>query len=300
MSLAYLPPSELSPQINIFTVNTMFNGHADALRSSPPEIFVTPPSPEVCSTIDMDQVSAPILIIPGHDPIITTLTSGQMIDLFPTVHIHFDHRYPAVALLPAASVSYKGLVYALRWREADISQGHGTKRNLTECIEIYQALAFLGNRQDSEVLQPLGNIILAEIEQGLIFEDVQGIWRLRHYPFTERFITSMLRELVDEYDDMSEEEISFHGRTSADAEIEKMAAEAAAIFEWLGKENELRERFKCVQERMRLSEVQAKRDRRKAVVLGVDSSQSQVPVILYPARHSHARRVQPRLVNTLE
>lgn len=252
------------------------------------------------TAVDIRQMLTPILIIPDNEPITTTLTPKQVAELLPSIHIYLDPHNPIVALLPAVSVSYKGLVHALRWREADIAEHHDMQRDLTECIEMYQALAFLGNNPDSDVLQLLEDTIQAEIERGLDLEEVQAIWGLRYYPFTDRFIKSMLRRLVHEYESMVEEKTDFHGRTSADAEIGELAAEAASIFEWIDKEKELRERFKCLQTSMRLREMQAKRERRMAVVLGRYSPQSQVPVVIRQAKPIDVRRVYPRLVTILK
>lgn len=286
--------------------------HPRALMSNPPDVFfsppkvlVSPPSPltHMFTIYDQSQatksaknITSPLLVIPGHEPITTTLTPQQLSDLMPTLHIYIHELYPAVALLPAASLSYNGVQKALRWREADDAQYQGIKSDLVEFIEIYQALAYLGNNPNSHNLVQLDEAIRAEISQGLHFSEVQKIWDLRHLPFTEHFITAMMKQLVIDYKHLGEEETCFYGLTTSDAMLAILLADTHKLFEWIGGEKELRERFKCTQARMELETKRAKRNRRMAMALAMRNSEMSTAAIISTARRVTFRRAPPRLI----
>lgn len=212
------------------------------------------------------RITSPMLIIPGYAPISTTLTPDQLDELLPTLRIYIDSAFPSIALLPAVGVSHHGLEQALRWREADIAQQHnGKESDLVEFVEICQALAFLGNGPTSRTLWSLERVLRAAFEDSLTLEECQQLWALRHLPFTEKWIDSMLRRLATEgeYPATTEEmnELFYHGRLETDKELHVIWMEVLSIFKWIFEDKELLQRFKCMQAK---SKMEAKRARRRA------------------------------------
>lgn len=288
--------------LGILNMSGIQSNHPQALRSSLPGVSSTPHSPEPLSTSVeysstdtalSDRIVPSVLVVPEHESIISTLGHEQFTELLPTLHIYMNPLRPNVAVIPADLVSYNGLIQALRWREADDSQS--MQGSLAECIEIYQALSFFGNKTDSQSLRLLEELIQAEIEGGLSLADVQNIWSLRRYPCTDRFVNSMLKQLVADREMTEDNDTIFFGRTSADAELDELLAETAAIFQWIEEDQELGKRFKCMQARTEGNKAQMKRDRRMAIVLGRSSPPSNMPIIITQARQ--ARRARPHLIN---
>ena len=237
-----------------------------------------------------------MIMIPGKEPITTTLTPEELTKLLPTLHTYIEPSQPSVVNLPANSIYYDGLVRALRWREAGDTKFPGIQGKVVEFIQNHQALAFLGNKPEERPLALIAKGIQQEIQRGLGLEEVQGIWALRHYLFTEQFVEGMLKYLVSEHERMSEEETTFHGRTSADAELDSLIAESCAVFAYVDKEEELHERFVSMQAREQFRAKQAKRDRRLAMVLQKPSAGANPPTILGQARPTLAWKALPQLI----
>ncbi|KAJ4356015.1 uncharacterized protein N0V89_004041 [Didymosphaeria variabile] len=227
-----------------------------------------------------------MLVIPGYLPITTTLNPTQLGELLPILHIYIDPALPNIALLPAASISYNGLEQALRWREAEIEQGsyEGMESNLIEIIEIYQALAFLGNKPTSQNLWSLDRVIRAAFEDGLLLAECQHMWALRYLPHTENWIDLMFRRLATDYESGvadAMDELAFYGRLEADEELRAMCTEILSIFEWIDEDDELLRRLKCVEARMVM---EAKRARRIAKMSKMRHGRSSAPGQLWPQK----------------
>ncbi|KAJ4297761.1 hypothetical protein N0V90_005656 [Kalmusia sp. IMI 367209] len=243
------------------------------LRSSPPEIFVSPPTP-VNATKSMynipraissaECITSPLIVISGYEPLTTTLTLQQLTELLPTLHIYIEPQYPSIALLPAAGVSYNGLKSALHWREADLEQrSEDMESTLPLAIEMYQALAFLGNKPMSRTLRLLERKIQGEIDEDLSLCEYQHLWELRHLPFTERFICAILAQLagIDARITAIALEIGHQAQFNGDRELEALFNELLYVLSWVECDEELRQRVARMQEKM---ELQAKRERAHA------------------------------------
>lgn len=242
------------------------NRHPQPLCSSPPEVFITAPQPHALTT-SQARILSPIIVIPGHSPIITTLTPSELHQFLPNLHIYIEPSLPGIALLSAASVSHVGLEQALRWREADNESYTGMHSNLLEIIHIYQALAFMGNKPTSQNLRPLERIIRGAFEEDFLLEELQHLWTLRHLPFTEKWVDLMIRRLATEIETMEAEgpvDVVFEGRLEADEELRAKYVELYSIFKWIDKDEELLQRWKCVRARMAM---EAKRARRIAKMM---------------------------------
>ncbi|KAF2712554.1 hypothetical protein K504DRAFT_464643, partial [Pleomassaria siparia CBS 279.74] len=115
-------------------------------------------------------------------------------------------------MLPDHSVSYAGLCTALKWRENEMmapERERGEERRddgddlkmettLPGLVEIYNALSFLGNAQSSQILTRVAQQIGVEMRDPLAIgqEEYQRVWSLRHLPFTERWVHSVIEALV--------------------------------------------------------------------------------------------------------
>jgi hypothetical protein len=237
------------------------NGHPQPLRSSPPSIFITAPVLHAFTT-SQARIISPMIVIPGCLPITTTLTPSELEDLLPTLHIFIEPSFPGMAPIPAASVSHHGLEQALRWREADVETFTGMSSDLIGIVQIYQALAYLGNKPNSQNLQPLECMIRAAFGEGFLLEECQHLWALRHYPFTGKWIDLMFRRLVIEYQIMAADETAdllFWGRLEADEELRARYIELLSILQWIDKDRDLLQRFKCMQVRMAMEAMRARR-----------------------------------------
>jgi hypothetical protein len=203
-----------------------------------------------------------MIVIPGCLPITTTLTPSELGDLLPTLHIFIEPSLPGMALLPAANVSHQGLEQALRWREADGDTFTGMQSNLIEIVQIYQALAYLGNKRNSQTLRPLECILRAAFEEGFLLEECQHLWALRHYPFTEKWIDIMIRQLVTDFESMAADKTADFvpcGRLEADEELRARFKELLSILEWIDEDKDLLQRYKCMQARVAMETKRARR-----------------------------------------
>ncbi|KAL1605405.1 hypothetical protein SLS60_004954 [Paraconiothyrium brasiliense] len=255
------------------------NEHPQPLRSSPPEVFYNAPVPH--ATTSQARIISPMLVIPGYQPITTTLAPSQLGQLLPTLHSYIDPGLPNIALLPAVSLSHNGLKQALRWREAEIEQGgyEGMESNLVEVIQIYQALAFLGNKPTSQGLRSLDRVIRAAFGEGLLLEECQQMWALRYLPHTEKWIDLMFRRLATDY------ELAFHGRLEADEELRAVCMDILSIFEWIDEDDELLRRFKGMEARLGM---EAKRARRITKMLKMRHGRFSAPGRFRPGLDSVA------------
>ncbi|KAF2258723.1 hypothetical protein CC78DRAFT_586752 [Lojkania enalia] len=170
----------------------------DALNAitGAPQVLLTPPSPIHAQTTNLRIVS-PILHIPDHPPITTTLTRTQLTILFPTLHIFILPSHPSIALLPANSITYTGVSNALKWYEADVKDSSTLFISTIDgTVEIYQALAFMGNNVKGDLLGYLFSQIEKEIGGSVCLDDIKDVWKLRSLPFTEGVMRLVVRRLA--------------------------------------------------------------------------------------------------------
>ncbi|KAF2257082.1 hypothetical protein BU26DRAFT_558498 [Trematosphaeria pertusa] len=214
------------------------------------------------ATTSRERITSPIIFIPSHEPLSTTLTIAQLAELLPTLHIYVEPSHPSVAILPAAGISYTGLQSALRWREAEFYQpGAGQVSTLVEMVEIYQALSFLGNKPISRSLWLLHKMIQREIKQGLALEEYQDIWALRHFPFTECFVKAIITRiakmgaaLVDVAD-----KPEFQQMLERDEVLQSRIEASMQILSWVNREEGLRGKVERMRERLEREEHRARR-----------------------------------------
>lgn len=248
--------------------------HPQPLCSSPPEIFVAP-QPHAMTTSHA-RILSPMIIIPGNSPIVTTLTPSQLQAFLPNLHIYIEPALPSIAILPASSVSHKGLKQALRWHEADIWSHGDVKANLVGIVQIYQALSFLGNKPTGQFLRPLERVIRGEYQRGLLLKECKALWDLRNLPFTEKWIHLMIRRLIADFEKMLADgtaEFVFEGRLAATEELQAKYAEYHSIYWWIDKNKEVKLCWEAVQDKMAKEAKRARRfakmmksKRRRAVV----------------------------------
>ncbi|KAF2865303.1 hypothetical protein BDV95DRAFT_612699 [Massariosphaeria phaeospora] len=240
----------------------------DPLKMSPPDIFVSPPSPttsappspalpptsasatdliveESHASTSSNCITSPILQVPNHDPITTTLTPLELSILLPTLHIYILPHHPSIALLPASTTSHTGLLTALRWRETELHDPTSEiPITVPGLIQMYQSLAFLGLPPSSRELLALNAQITAEMRTGLCLAEYKAIWALRALPFTERFIGLLLRGLVDVHRRLSRA-ANREGLTEAlrwDEGLREEVEEWVAVLRWVEGEDGLEEK----------------------------------------------------------
>ncbi|KAF2272921.1 uncharacterized protein EI97DRAFT_194702 [Westerdykella ornata] len=139
----------------------------------------------------------PLITLPGHTPISTTLTPRQLSLLFPTLHIWMLPSNPLIALLPHNSTTHHGLTTILRWTEHQLLHPHAAfEADLATLIAVHQALAFLGNGPEKHIMRSLDAHIRAEMADELALQDIADLWALRYLPFAEPWIRLLLRHLV--------------------------------------------------------------------------------------------------------
>jgi hypothetical protein len=144
-----------------------------------------------------------MILVPGHKPLLTTLTTQQLFELFPKLNLYIESSNPGLAVLPASVpgldvsgiVSYTGVAQALRHREAQLSNSE-TGSSLAGLIEEYSALRYLGQKATSRIAWSLGKIIHSAIANEMCLEEYQEIWALRVMPSTESFINAMVNKLA--------------------------------------------------------------------------------------------------------
>lgn len=209
----------------------------------------------VHATSSSQRITSPMIIIPGHEPLKTSLNPQQLADLLPTLHTYVDAHTPSLALLPAVGISYAGLLSALRWREADI--GHRNASNmrstLPRCIEMYQALAALGNKLSSRTLWLLNRMIQAELNTPLSLSEFRYVWSLRTLPYTERFVSVAVAQLSRTYVRAA----NASQMTYVQADVVP-SSEMEGVLTWVNQEPELVQKIECMQLQMGLK---AKRER---------------------------------------
>jgi hypothetical protein len=234
-------------------------------RASTPKVVVTPPSPTITSvllpTLDTIlhastsslRVLSPIIFIPGHEPLTTTLTPQELFELLPTLRTYIEPAYPSVAILPSVGISYTGLQMALLWREADLYGSTGElESDLSELIQIYQALAYLGNKATSRALWSLNKMILSEINEGLTLGEYQELWALHSLPFTEPFIKAIVKRLAllemtvaDIMDRLDSQWLQ-----DRDDEFAHMFETAVCTLRWVNKERSLKKKIEHMRSKL--------------------------------------------------
>lgn len=218
------------------------------LKMSPPNCFVTPPTPRhqqytPHATTSPVRITSPIILIPGNDPLSTTLTPKQLGELLPTLHVYIEPSHPSLALLPATGVSYTGLQSALRWREAEYQDAAEDRTcMLDEMVQIYQSLAFLGHRPTSRTLLALSKMIRTEIADGISLGEFADIWALRHLPFTECFVDDVVARLAKVsmwLDTAVGDTPRFQARVAADDQFAEQMQNLVEIMRWVNGDAEL-------------------------------------------------------------
>jgi len=183
------------------------------------------------------RIISPIILIPGQKPLSTTLTPQQVSELFPILRIYIERSQPSIAILPSSGiVSYIGVEQALRQREAEIYEPHEEYgSSLAELIQVYQALAFLGNKPTSRARWALGKKIKQEIDEDLCLVEYQEIWELRHMPFTQPFIKAITKRLARMEMGLANlmRQAMFQWTMDTDAEFARTVDSAATILRWV-------------------------------------------------------------------
>lgn len=213
------------------------------------------------ATTSTERITSPMILIPGHEPLSTTLNMFQLTELLPTLHMYIDASLPSLALLPATGISFTGLKAALRWREAELEcPGDETISTLSEIVQIYQSLAFLGNNSNGRTLQALTRMIQAEIDQGMSLEGYHDLWALRHLPFTELFIKAMIVRLVHVATDITEvvARPDFQTTVNENERLRRHVEGTLNILKWIYEEDDLKRRVE------RMSMTLQKEEARKA------------------------------------
>lgn len=269
----FVPELQVEHRSILFIQKMVATHHSQPLCSSPPDFFVSPPQPHALTT-SQARILSPMIIVPGHSPITTTLSPSQLLEFLPTLHTYIKPSLPGIAFLPASSVSHKGLEQALRWETVSGSFS-GTGTNLVEVVQIYQALLFLGNKPTGQFLRPLEGIIQGEVEKGFLLEACQAPWGLRDLPFTGKWIDLMFRRLASTLETIFADEAAgetaehlYEGRLAADEEWRARLHEFRCIFHWVDENQEVKLRWEAVQARM---DMEAKRARRFAKVMKMKS-----------------------------
>jgi hypothetical protein len=173
------------------------------------------------------------------------LNPRQLSELFPILRIYIERSKPSVAILPSSGiVSYTGVEQALRRREAELyEQGEETGNSLAELIQVYQALAFLGNRATSRARWALGKMIMREIHEDLCLVEYQEVWALRHMPFTKPFIKAIVKRLARMDIGLTNlmRQAMFQCTMNEDAEFSRTVAIATTILRWVNADVSLKQ-----------------------------------------------------------
>lgn len=241
-----------------------------ALQDNLPGLTITPPSPIIPDTNAFNTINlSPIIQLPGHDPLTTTLTPDQLATLFPTLHIYILPSQPTIALLPAGSTTHRGLSTALSVTEENLTHpGRAFHLAVDELLETYQTLAYLGNAPNTPVMQVLSQHIIALFDDGLTLVELDAVWALRDYAFTQYLLAQLIARLgvfcqvvmewfedpvfLASYQDMHEQE-----RRVVDGQYE--------IVKWISRDPEMRSRVSEAHDKSRREEeekVKAQRRRR--------------------------------------
>ncbi|KAF2655807.1 hypothetical protein K491DRAFT_715950 [Lophiostoma macrostomum CBS 122681] len=208
------------------------------------------------STFPLITVS-PIIHLPGHAPLTTTLTPQELSYIFPTLHIYLLPHTPLIASLPSACITHRGLLLALQWHEASMSNVANTfSATFPELIEVCQCLMYFGARPSSDTnLAFMHERIKECTSAGLCREEVEALWSVRLLPFLAPFVTLMVKMVVG-YARFSVEiarNKALKWEIQADAELLRGCMAEEDVLRFVEREPEFRERVDeyAVQERER-------------------------------------------------
>ncbi|KAF2116829.1 hypothetical protein BDV96DRAFT_35953 [Lophiotrema nucula] len=210
-----------------------------------PIVLVTPPTPRPEAISTNTRITSPVILVPYHTHITTTLTPAQLGTLLPTLHMYILPAHPSIAILPANSISHFGLSDALRWYECDVFQpGASYNFTLNGLVESYAALAFLGQKIGGYILNAFEQQFSDEIAKGCSLEEIQDIWSLRHLPFTEKFVGMIVNTLAVHSIEFSKmiNTRKFQQRAETDLELQRQLELEVRIWEWVDGERQLKAR----------------------------------------------------------
>ncbi|KAF1999124.1 hypothetical protein P154DRAFT_577276 [Amniculicola lignicola CBS 123094] len=234
------------------------------------DIYTAPLNPIGRAYTSHERVTSHIIVLPGYEPFYSSLTSKQLYNLFPNLHTYTLRPCPNISLLPQGSMTLRGLQTVVYWHEQsllDPNEEHEAELNVF--IEVYQALAFLGNKSDSYTMVKLRDHIIDQINGGLNIADLRSIWYLRPLRYTEEFVRLMVVNLVTMMAHFAELTTRpyLQDWINRDAQFRRKIQKEVAIMNWINGDREMQWRVFKMQDELEMAQMRVQRGKKYVKML---------------------------------